>query len=255
MPFLPSSIFDIAVMEADDIAGNDGDAIGTWAKQSGTISSSAVQPTVGERPLLKKGANGLNSKNILLFDGSDDFLSFGDVAELDFGTNPFSVFFVILNTNGVGGAGLPLSKDIDAGTTNGLYFYFNGQTLNYFNGSVAIAISTTMDGSTYHLVGVTRAGTGAGGLVPYFDGTAQTAGVESRTMSNALEAIIGAAADPTSYCPCRIAAIYIGSSVPSTANRNAFSGYIQTKYGLTIAGATFDTGTVIEVQTTVTNVP
>jgi len=233
MPFSPSTIFDIAVFEADDIAGNDGDAISTWTHQSGSISADMTQSGTAQ-PLLKKGANGLNSKNVVLFDGVNDFLDFGDVAELDFGTNPFSIF-IVMNATTVGGAKGILTKDDTTGAANGLYIYYDSSNIvQYYNGTVQMAAGTVS--STYHMIGFTRSGTGAGGLIPYFDGTAQTAGTEPRTLSNATTASLGRFTDGL-FIGGNIAALYIGSSVPSDANRNAFGDYIQTKYGLTIAGA------------------
>jgi len=255
MPFTPSAIFDIAVLEADDIAGIDGDAVSLWTAQSGSISVSPFQSTSNKQPVLKKGANGLNSKNIVLFDigdvdGIPNNLVFGDLTELDFGTGAFSIFAVVRATTSTGAW---LCKDNSDGLDNGIFFYSSGGNFSYYNGTAGITIGTS--DSSYHLLGVTRASTAANALIPYYDGTAATSGTESRTLSNAKTCRIGNSSDETYPMDGKIAAIYIASSVPSTANRNAFGGYIQTKYGLTIAGATFDAGTVIEVQTAVTNVP
>ncbi len=55
---------------ADDIAGNDGDAVGTWA---GRVAVSATQATADSKPLLKK--NIVNSKAVVRLDGINDSLS------------------------------------------------------------------------------------------------------------------------------------------------------------------------------------
>jgi len=251
MPFSPSTIFDIAVYEADDIVGNDNDVVASWPKQSGTISADPAQATALYQPVLKTGANGINGRNLVLFDPSSlpQNLSFGDVAELDVGTNPFSLFIVIRCDN----AGRFFMKDNETAADNGVFIY--GGPFRYFNGTSDVAIGAST-GSAFHLIGLTRAGTGAGGLIPYYDGTAQTAGQEARTLDNAKFATIGATSDQLNALQGMIAAIYIGSSVPSDANRNAFGDYIQTKYGLTIVGAApLASGTTIEVQTAVTDVP
>lgn len=61
------------LLDADLISGNDGDAIGTWADDSGNGRNFTQQAT-SYRPLLKKAANGINGHNVLRFDGTDDSL-------------------------------------------------------------------------------------------------------------------------------------------------------------------------------------
>lgn len=56
--------------EADDVAGNDGDAVSAWVSKE----SYSFAQTGTKRPLLKKGANGINGHNALYFDGNDDLL-------------------------------------------------------------------------------------------------------------------------------------------------------------------------------------
>ena len=235
MPFDPSIIFDISIFEAGDIAGNDGDGVSTWSPQSGSSTTAATQATGGFQPLLKKGVNGLNNENIVLFDGIDNLLTFGDLAALDFSTNPFVIYFVIKTADN---GKVFFSKDTIDGADNGLLLFTSGSLFTYYNG--AAVVNAGAIGADYHLVGYTRAGTGAGGLIPYYDGTAQTPGVESRTFGNIKSATIGATSDQAFFCACSIAAIYIGSAVPNATDRNLFGGYIQDKYGLTIAGATFE---------------
>jgi hypothetical protein len=56
--------------DATEIAGSDGDTVSTWTDQEGTADL-----TAGTAPTLKTGSNGINSKNVVLFDGTDDFLN------------------------------------------------------------------------------------------------------------------------------------------------------------------------------------
>lgn len=59
---------------AGSAATNDGDPIGEWVNQvSG--GTNLAQASGGSRPTLKTGANGLDSRPIVRFDGVDDFLS------------------------------------------------------------------------------------------------------------------------------------------------------------------------------------
>jgi hypothetical protein len=52
----------------------DGSAVARWNDKSGN-NRHATQATSNARPLLKTGANGINSKTVLSFDGSNDFLT------------------------------------------------------------------------------------------------------------------------------------------------------------------------------------
>ena len=63
-------------MLADDISGNDGDVVSAWTSKEGN-SYSFAQSDDAKRPLLKKAANGINGKNVVLFDGSNDILVCG----------------------------------------------------------------------------------------------------------------------------------------------------------------------------------
>lgn len=71
-------------MNADEITGDDGDAI--------EIAGHFSQSTVGYRPTLKKAANGINGHNALLF-GSDDWMTSGaNVVALNGKITAFCVF-------------------------------------------------------------------------------------------------------------------------------------------------------------------
>lgn len=59
-------------VRAGDVSGNDGDAIATWTSREG--NSYAFAGAATKQPLLKLGANGINNKAALLFDGSNDIL-------------------------------------------------------------------------------------------------------------------------------------------------------------------------------------
>jgi hypothetical protein len=58
------------VLDARYIAGNDGDAIGTWSDRSGNAND-ATQGTAADKPLLKTGANGLGGNSVLYFGSTD----------------------------------------------------------------------------------------------------------------------------------------------------------------------------------------
>lgn len=69
-----ASLSVVARLVADDISGSDGDVVTSWALRAGTAAA-FEQSTVANKPLLKKAANGINSRNVVRFDGSNDSLS------------------------------------------------------------------------------------------------------------------------------------------------------------------------------------
>lgn len=67
-----STLFDATA--GGSLVTTDGAAVARWADKSGN-NRHAIQTTSNARPLLKTGANGINSKTVLSFDGSNDFLT------------------------------------------------------------------------------------------------------------------------------------------------------------------------------------
>ena len=79
---LPSLLID-----PDTIAGNDGDALASVLSAEGHAYDFA-QADEAKRPLLKKGANGINGHNTILGDGTNDLLVYaaGDISTASLGT-------------------------------------------------------------------------------------------------------------------------------------------------------------------------
>ena len=88
MPGDVGSIPDMAFWcSADDISGNDGDAIATWYGKT-TVTNNLTQTTEAQKPILKK--NIINGHAVARFDGSDDNMVFGTALT----ANPFHLFVV-----------------------------------------------------------------------------------------------------------------------------------------------------------------
>lgn len=81
-------------LRADDIAGADGDAVSAWVSREGNSYSFAA--TLTTRPLLKLGANGINGKPTVLFDGVNDVLV---LSSSIFNTSAGTIFTVIRFTS------------------------------------------------------------------------------------------------------------------------------------------------------------
>ena len=99
---LPNDISGLTLwLKASAIAGSDGDAIGTWADSSAAAFASFTQATAANKPLLKTGANGINSQNVLRFDGTNDQLgSTGILSSLI--TNAAFTTFTVIKTSASG---------------------------------------------------------------------------------------------------------------------------------------------------------
>ena len=67
-----STIFDATA--GGNLVTTDGSAVARWADKSGN-NRHATQTTANARPLLMTGGNGINSKSILSFDGTNDFFT------------------------------------------------------------------------------------------------------------------------------------------------------------------------------------
>jgi hypothetical protein len=93
-------------LNADSVAGSDGDAIGTF---TATVGSDATQATAGKKPLLKKASNGINGHNVLLFDGSNDTMVTGNIAV----TSAFTMFVIWSKVTNSGTNGRIIELDIN----------------------------------------------------------------------------------------------------------------------------------------------
>ena len=95
--FSPRDVSNLILwLDASAITGlNNNDPVATWSDRSGN-GNDATQATATNRPLYK--TNIVNGKPVVRFDGVDNYLTFGDLAALDFGTGGFSLYIVIQST-------------------------------------------------------------------------------------------------------------------------------------------------------------
>jgi hypothetical protein len=92
-----STLFDATA--GGNLVTTDGAAVARWADKSGN-NRHAIQSTANARPLLKTSVK--NGRNILRFDGSNDYLTCGDVCDL--GTNSAYIFIVAKNSDSANSA-------------------------------------------------------------------------------------------------------------------------------------------------------
>ena len=117
-----------------NLVSTDGATVARWQDKSGN-NRHATQSTANARPLLKTAV--LNSKSVVRFDGSNDFLSVASNSGLNFGTSDFSVFIctrILRTSNNATGI---LSKDSFAGTST-----YKGFLVNRFDAAGGYGVET-----------------------------------------------------------------------------------------------------------------
>lgn len=77
----PSTLSPVVNLDPDTISGSDGDTISTVA--SGGTAAAFAQATSGDRPVLKKASNGLDSHNVIRFASTDSLTAATGAADLD----------------------------------------------------------------------------------------------------------------------------------------------------------------------------
>lgn len=210
--------------KADSIAGNDGDAIGTWADSSGN-SRDVTQATPGNKPTLRKTLPFLNGGAALQFDGTGTYLAmasgFGvsSASALTWGAVYYSDGAAnswIMRANGTG--------TIDLGYESSLLSSRTGSaTTQNLVVSTALAKGchmavATWDGATQHL---------------WVDGilVARTATVNAVTCSSMT---IGSIATTTYPFKGHIAEVFLYTAVLTVAQRNQLTRGLANKYALPI---------------------
>lgn len=211
-------------------AVSDGDPIGQWQDKSGN-SRHFVQASGTSKPALKTSIK--NGRNVVRLDGVNDFLDGGDI--LDFGTGPFTLFFVIRNN---ATTDVPVFvKDTGNGTDLGIFIAINVAATNdgiyYFNGSSATTFG--YGGSTVGWLqpSVIRTGTGSNGVTCYANGTLSATITDSRNLSNSRSIRLGQYATG-SYGKYSgdFAEILVWNVALDSGQRQTIEAYLQTKWGV-----------------------
>lgn len=232
----PSDIAGLKLwLKADAITGLvDTDPVTTWPDSSG-LGNDATQATAAKKPTYQ--TNELNGKPVVRFDGTDDFLG-----TLLAWMPLVTVFVGYMNRAGVNGSFIgtnassgPLLRNqamfpSDAGSSFALTGTLNANRL------LTLAWNYTTD--NYKV---------------YLDGILDTTGTVLH--SNTTEALeIGTNRSNGEFLNGDIAEVIIYDSILSEVDRNALGGYIESKYGITVAGATFPEGAGITGITDITTI-
>lgn len=164
---------------ASTLATADGDVVGCWKDQSGN-GYDVSQATAGKKPLLKLGANGINSRPTILFDGTDDLLT--RTAADWLGTDSAGSVFVVTRLSSTFNTVSMFLSSADEGSSGQysmyIYAYINGSSqcvwrINQRNNDLADSLdgNTVLTASSPYLLVYLSSGAAYAGRV---NGVAQT---------------------------------------------------------------------------------
>lgn len=222
---LGSSIL-TAWYKADSISGSDGDAVSSWADSSGNGNDSS-QGVSGRKPTLQ--TDELGGLPVVRFDGTNDILSDGDIADLDVGTGDIWLACLFKSTDD-SGAQFFFEK---GNTEFALMTTAAGEMQARLGGTTNIPTQSAGNWSRTEFVLVTASRV-SGSCNGFVDGSSMTTTGTTNTGSinntNVLD--IGAAAVGGNPLTGDLAEVLVGGATLTTANREKIEGYLAWKYGL-----------------------
>lgn len=212
--------------KADSVSGSDGDSVASWSDSSGN-GNTASQATSARQPTLQ--TNELNGQSVLEFDGTNDILSDGDVADLDVGTGDIW-FAAVFKSTSNGAVQFFFEKQ---GTSLGLMSTKSGTLAARLGGASNIPQQNNGNWSrTSHiLVTASRVSSTCNG---FYNGSAMdtTGTTNTGSIDNSSVLDIGAAAVGGQPMLGQIAEVLIGGATLRTKERLRIEGYLADKYGL-----------------------
>jgi hypothetical protein len=212
--------------KADSLSLNDGDGVSSWTDSSGN-GNDVSQATSARQPTFE--TNELNSKPVIRYDGSNDILSDGDIADLDVGTGDIWMASVFKSTDD-GGAQFFLEK---GSTTFALMTSAAGILQARIGGTTNIPQQSAGNWSRTGFVIVTasRVSSSCNGFVNGSDMTT-TGTTNSGSISNSNVLDLGATAVGGQPMTGDIAEVLVGGATLSTEDRQKIEGYLAHRYGL-----------------------
>lgn len=217
--FSPDDIAGLQLwLAASSIAGADGDPVGTWADQSG--NGNDATSTLDQRPLLKKGANGIGNENVLLFDGTDDIMTIPFDADVQ---GPSFTQFIVFEPDAAGVRGI---FDNNRGVSWTWYTLGGNLNADGLGGNVIVG---AVSSATPYVASRTN---GGGAQATWLDGAA--GGTNSGAVpGGSADFLIGQLSDGFPFTG-KIAEILVYNTVLSTSDREAVEDYLGEKYGISI---------------------
>ncbi len=212
--------------KADSIKLADGSSVSSWSDSSGN-GHDAAQATSSRQPTLQ--ANELHGRKVVRFDGSNDIVSDGDIADLDVGTGDIWLACVFKSTDDSGAQNFFEKGATSFGLrclSNGVLQFTLGATTN-----TPLQSAGNWSRTEFVLATASRVSANANGFV---NGSASTTTNQTNTgsISNSDVFDIGARAVGAGTLTGDIAEILVGGATLTDADRQKVEGYLAHKYGL-----------------------
>lgn len=218
------------LLDADSVAGADGDAVGSWADDSGNDVDFS-QSNASYKPVLKKSANGINGHNVIRFDGSNDILSIvsGKVLSDIITASADNCFFVFKLVAVTTSDATMYNNDCliaDDGGAWGTFFKTDGYVYSYYysSSSTKSAENSISTGIAYILASRHSGGS----IYQSINGgteNSEACGNVAVTEGVYLGGLVA-------YTQIDIAEIICFKSNLSSANRKTVMNYLNTKYSI-----------------------
>lgn len=252
VPFSPSDISGLILwLDADDSttlfqdlamtipAVLDSDVVGGWADKSGNANH-ATQATTARKPLLKLVIQ--NGRDVVRFDGTDDFLSLAVVLlSISDAAQPYTCF-VVVKTADTAGAFIGQYVGVD----NNRFGFGSGISpgdgkLRYWKAdAISIADSqTTISDGNAHIAEFKKISSGANQTTLYRDGNLVATGTDYRAFSNDITTF-GAISAGSAPLSGDLDEILIYNSALSDSDRGDVESYLSAKWGITLASVPRD---------------
>lgn len=216
------------LLDADQISGNDGDAIGTWADDSGN-GRNFTQTDASYKPLLKKGANGINGHNVLKFDGSNDFIKSAVNASTMISVSADTCFFVFRLIACTTNSADPFEDDllICVEEYEGYHFRSDGTSFAYiYSGATKVATKSMSTATPY--IAQTRHSSGT--LYHSLNGGSEASVAAGNITSLADVFYLGGSVNSMIYTNIEIAEVILFNTALSESDRATVMAYLNAKY-------------------------
>ena len=212
--------------KADSLSLSDGDGVSSWDDSSGN-GNDVSQAISGRQPTFE--TNELNSLPVVRYDGTNDILSDGDIADLDVGTGDIWMASVFKSTDD-GGAQFFFEK---GNTTFALITTAAGELQARLGGTTNIPKQSSGNWSrtAFVIATASRVSSTCNGFVNGSDMTT-TGTTNSGSISNSNVLDLGASAVGGNPMTGDMAEVLVGGATLSTEDRQKIEGYLAHRYGL-----------------------
>jgi hypothetical protein len=239
-PFQPSSVPGLVLWLRGDLGISlNGSTVSAWADQSGN-GNNATQSTGSSQPVLTTSIGG---QQCVSFNASGKTMTFAQFLAAGAKTIVFVRKLVLVPAGGF----LQLGVLLNNGTTGCMLNYQGTGPTKFFYADCANGVSVAtlyvpeaLDANPHLDVCTYNGGTNNAttSYAMYLDGALESFSSGGATGSGD-PTIASAIGVSSSLHKIDIAEIIVYSNQISTSDRNKLGGYIQTRYGITVAGATF----------------